>query len=1004
MVLLEVVIELLLEYVLRELSPQIKQKWMQLPKPSARPFVAPVDMINRDHEQRAISAAVSEPGTRVIYFTGSGGSGKTRLLQESERLFRKARRDHSLQYGQIIDLYHADLHSVSAIQNAIMQALDPKEKHFAQYREARYQFDQRRLQGMVSKKLNVERQNLNRLFLTDYAELAQSVRLVLRFDTLETLQRESDLIQTLCQLDQAYPIEGYEWLVKQCGILPNTVVLLAGRPQPHLSNQLAQINQTKPGRYEEIQLTGLNRADSQALLAKYLQQHPTAFAPQIQSQADHLWHVTKGLPVQLAILAEVLLHVEVGANIFANLPNEPDRWEETIIQQIFDYNNEATRPLFFLALARKGLTVDLLHYLEPDWSYETCEDCLQRLSGLSIIKTRQEQESTSLFLHDALYELFDAADSTWAHLDRWRQHLMNYHRDYQVSCRENRTDWLAATVNLLYYELQHDASTAFYDSYLRWSEAAIKGNEVGLDLQLRDELLRFLNSSVKPISLASEIERDSGIRWIKRLLIQGQYQQAIQVSVNILQYGPYAAFAVRPANTNAINESIETANAVFNEADNFFWGHLLTYYGEALAYVGASEQEIRNVLRQAIDLLESYHDQKTPFWLQQKVLGRAYNVLAYLERIYGHYGVAVDAYRLALDCFAASDLFDEQADTLNNLAFLLATLGDYWSAKQYADLSLKLRQQAGQIYPVALSHNTRGRIYALQGDYEWGERECKLAWDKFSEIEAHRGIGLACNALGFILRCKAESRYISDSSITLEQLVPIFEEAEEYLLKAIDIFDDTKLPSTSDIYEPIRLWEAYNELGSLYDDWANLCRKTRNLVQTQTYYNYSLEFQRKAIATAQAHGLHWQLADTYDDLAQLYAEWGNIEEAKQQLQYGLQTIIRQYQTNQESVPDWPKGEAYWLVLGKAYWQQGVWLLSQTQSDQREGIAHLIKAASCFNQYWPGSLLSESRQNMINNQLQQASITPPFLHEQIDQVAKTWNQPKQELLRLFDKLA
>ncbi|MBK8988169.1 MAG: hypothetical protein IPM39_19240 [Chloroflexi bacterium] len=159
MILLEVFLELFLEYILKQLSPQIKQKWSQRQRQLVHPFVAPVEMIDRDNEQRVISAAVAarETQSRVVYFNGPGGSGKTRLLQESERIFRQAKRSRSLRYGQIIDLYHADLHSVSAIQNAIVQALDPTEKHFVQYREACSQFDRRRRQGIASQSLNVER-------------------------------------------------------------------------------------------------------------------------------------------------------------------------------------------------------------------------------------------------------------------------------------------------------------------------------------------------------------------------------------------------------------------------------------------------------------------------------------------------------------------------------------------------------------------------------------------------------------------------------------------------------------------------------------------------------------------------------------------------------------------------------------------------------------------------------------------------------------------------------
>ena len=76
-------------------------------------------------------------------------------------------------------------------------------------------------------------------------------------------------------------------------------------------------------------------------------------------------------------------------------------------------------------------------------------------------------------------------------------------------------------------------------------------------------------------------------------------------------------------------------------------------------------------------------------------------------------------------------LIDEQADTLNNLAFILALLGAPKRAKTHIDQALELRQRLGQKYPLALSHNTRGLIYSLQGQYEMGRRECQLVTKYF---------------------------------------------------------------------------------------------------------------------------------------------------------------------------------------------------------------------------------------------------------------------------------
>ena len=289
----------------------------------------------------------------------------------------------------------------------------------------------------------------------------------------------------------------------------------------------------------------------------------------------------------------------------------------------------------------------------------------------------------------------------------------------------------------------------------------------------------------------------------------------------------------------------------------------------------------------------------------------------------------------------------------------------------------------------------------MQGEFDWGERECKLAWDKFAEIEAYRGVGLACNALGFILRHKGERWRTGE--YTLEQSESVFHEAHDYLLQALDIFADTASTPSGIVHEPIRLWETYSELGSLYYDWADLYKLDRNVVQAQAHYESSLAFQRQALAVAQSYGLHWQLADTYDDLAQLYAGWGKLAEGKRQLQYGLQLIAEQYEINLGQMLDGSRGEAYWQVLAKAHLQQGVWLLEgskKLQDNPAEGIAHLIKATFCFTQYWSVTPLLKSRQRTINGYLRGINVSTSELHQQIEKVAKELGKHPEELLKLF----
>jgi hypothetical protein len=85
-----------------------------------------VTLVDREREFRAIRAAISDaPHSHVIYFYGSGGAGKTRLLEETTRLIKSLRTSLPVRWAGVLDLYHIEHHSISDLQMAIIQSLDP---------------------------------------------------------------------------------------------------------------------------------------------------------------------------------------------------------------------------------------------------------------------------------------------------------------------------------------------------------------------------------------------------------------------------------------------------------------------------------------------------------------------------------------------------------------------------------------------------------------------------------------------------------------------------------------------------------------------------------------------------------------------------------------------------------------------------------------------------------------------------------------------------------------
>ncbi|MEA3396460.1 MAG: ATP-binding protein, partial [Chloroflexota bacterium] len=165
-----------------------------------RPFAIRTErVVGRAVEIEAIRKALADPKkrTHILYFTGPGGIGKTRLLEDSERLT-----SGTLRHDGIIDLYHSEFHSIAGFQAAIAQGLDPGEKYFQTYWKARRDFEERRTAGVAAKSLQVEEQEAHRCFLTDYNRLAGQYRILLRFDTTELIQHESDPVQQVCAIEK----------------------------------------------------------------------------------------------------------------------------------------------------------------------------------------------------------------------------------------------------------------------------------------------------------------------------------------------------------------------------------------------------------------------------------------------------------------------------------------------------------------------------------------------------------------------------------------------------------------------------------------------------------------------------------------------------------------------------------------------------------------------------------------------------------------------------------
>ena len=965
--LVDIVIDLT-KKIISEYGPVVAKKlWEQaqqvkIQRPS---FAIKGDLVDREPTIRSIKAALNaRDNTRVIYLCGSGGAGKTRLLEEAKKV---AASKPPIRWAGIFDLYHTDLHNPFRLQSAIIESLNPGRQYFTDYWEKRELFERKRGDGVFTSSSDAAVQSeiatLNQLFIDALNQFTSRHRVVLAFDTLENVGEELDLIQQVFKLETVKgSLSARQWLLDLCRDAKNTVILLAGRPNVELKSDLERINTIDIGRVESISVEGLTQSDTSDLLTVYTRNAPRPIAKLLSQNAINIWQATKGLPVHVALTVELILQTP---DFLSTRQNNDPELERKVVRAFFDSEKPDRRHLFFLALARKGLTPDLLNYLERRWSKEECVKRLTDVENLTLIKKRHGE--SDLFLHDALYEMFDEfAPYSREEKNYWYQRLREY---YQNSNKEEQLQWEKSIVNILYYDLRCDCLQAFYRNFTRWSEIAIKGYEIELDSQLRNEIFIYLRSNhkndINSDAMNAVFNQDNAIRWVKRLNRRSQYKQAIEVAEILFAFDTNKRFLNDHLPVMDLSENDKNIlEPIISTAPPIFWASLLTYYGEALTYLTKqSESQIETVLTKAIDELNDLSFDRQHDWLRDRLLGYTHDRLGYLARVNGHYKNASEYYHQALQFYKDAEILDEYAFTQNNLAFVLALLGDVVGAKAAAEDALTKRLELGQRYPIALSYNTRGLIRALENSGSLdGQRDCELALSIFEEINTPRGIGLACNALGFILRKRGEGWTLGQC--TPEQAKQWYTKAEEYFERAKEIFKDG---------EKIRLWEALNELGCLNRDWACLLKFLQDEEGSRIKFKQAKGFQEQALVLAQESNMRFQQVDTLDDVVELSLNLGDFEQARQKLEECRALIPPEFNLTAARNESY-RGEIYWFSLAKIQMREGMMRIWTARQNTPRDILQVADGIQCLlNSFMYFSLYSE-QQVFLEKRAQEIAAT------------------------------
>ena len=902
-------------------------------------------LIGREAEEHILKQAIEDTGMRVVYITGEAGMGKTRLLESVPAIVAGcSNRDECLQGKKnwIIDLYDPEKHSNSGLEATIVKTLDPDQEMFTAYREGRKKFDRQRRAGADMFTLEKLRQSLIEKFIAGFNEISRKRRIIIALDTVELIQYESDVVQQVCGIEPQ-GIEVREWLTENLPRLENCVFILAGRPKPELARDLRD---AFGERLIEIQLQPWSNEKDTLDYFEAVQKELPARRRGTLNQMPEDWRrvvhrYAGGHPLKVTLTIELLLRGLPLPRVFGDtiekalqftrkeLKGISEQVEHDLIKGLMEAGDETATALRYMAVARKGMNARLLHHLLGDeWPEKQCRRVLRGLRRWSFVKARPR--SSTLFLHDEMYDLLEQHAPVPDRVQVAERIVQDY---------EKRIDELRASgsmtvrrkrhlqtmqVEQLYYKMLAKRK-AGYAAYVRLAVEAAFTHEVGFDMSLRDEMLRFFSSPDTPAIIQQNINRDSAVLWVERYNAMGLRERAYQVAADVL--------------------SSDHADFQSGHADPLFMAALLAGQGVALAMKGQQLEEAAKLLQDAIAKLEATSISERE-WNRARILGSAYNTLGYIRRTRIRHNAAVKSYAKALPYLRQAKLEAHLADAEKNLAYVYGLLGRHREAVALCDDSIELFHKANNQYGEAFSLNTLGMIRTDMEHFYRGYIHSRDALRIFRRLAYERGIGLALHALGEAARKRA-----TFEEYTFGEAEKLFREAEKHLQQVSDY-----------LTEPLRTAYAQNELGCVYRDWASMRQR-----HGRDFTNLLDQARKQLLAAANVGGdaPEWRMhrADCYEDLAHVEYMRGpeGYTGLLEWLDKAQASVEPQYQITERGLPmiDEP-AQGYWVMLGKiellrghvafASGKEKERLAQEADPDYKQAIQHYVFATAYFEAF------------------------------------------------------
>jgi len=839
----------------------------------------PKRLVGRKREKASICQAIKD-GVQIIYVKGGPGIGKTRLLEETVSFVRDLPSPPIVL--DIVDFYDTAMHGSLALEEELTR-----------------QIQQRAGEGAMKSFLSaLERyrvgeaaeDEVHAAFTEVFNNWVGKRRAVLRFDTAEFLEYGRDAPEVLEECEVlGEEVPAVKWLQERLPKLKRTTALIAARPTRFLHQQLKSAYGEEM--WQDISLDALPWEEA----LEYFR--ASEYGREIDEEmVKRIWLLTGGRPILLSLAIDWLARgmrvdeiYDADIKELSRLKKEggkaweeyQQRFEEALVSKIRLLATPLDIAVYYAARARKGFTAEMLRRMLKELSPrrieltpEEAKELLRNLSKLSFVKHPYGARPGWYFLHDEIYELLDRyvwqpdypgythqADKFVAEQiygEESREGLIA-EAAKRVKEAETHTRLLEAQRQLnilrteqLFYQLEADPADG-YRLYDRLDTQAISQRNREWDDMLRIEILRFMRTlperardgglvegfdpeSGEPI-IADFVNRDCRARWVHRFFARGKFAKAERIACTLI--------------TNLHPD----------------WGGLWkarVLVGRGAAMVRMGRPESADVLKEALDILRQPVLEGDP-WMIRHFAAAAYLYLGLQARAEGDMKRAAEMNEKAQDVFRENNEFVGAARASNNLAYIWARQGKYAEAIRVAQEAANMRRELGDTVGLGLSLNTLAIVEDMTGIYAHARAHAREALSVLQRAQqmGHPGldreIAMVYLNLGRIRRHLVERHLL----ITEESAERLWSQAKSYLQEA---------EKRKDALEPYYRSELYNQLGLLYERWANwvALRTPRQKERYHSLMRQANEFHREADEFNKKERLLINRADNLEDWAWVF--------------------------------------------------------------------------------------------------------------------------------------